>query len=134
MAFCDKKTQVRVFFFSPQNTSIWTSLSAFPSQIQREKSVYKIMKNSQVRAEKLGKTAEFVISLIFSTLMPLDRMFSNIFTKRLLRWIRLLIPISTYFEKIKYHLYNRLFWPQIAICDGQFRFYRKMLFVNAAYE
>ena len=43
------------------------------------------MKNSQVGAEKLGKTAEFVISLIFSTLMPLDRMFSNIFTKRLLR-------------------------------------------------
>ena len=69
---------------------------------------YKIMKNSQVGAENLGKTADLFICLVFSTLMPLDRMFSNIFTNRLLRRIRLLIPISTYFEK-KYHLYNRLF-------------------------
>jgi len=59
--------------------------SVFPSHIQRKKPFFKIMKNSQVGAEKLGKTADFVISLIFSTLMLLTRMFLNIFTNRLLR-------------------------------------------------
>ena len=77
------------------------SISLSKPCIQRKKPFYKILKNSQIGAEKLGKTADFVISLIFFfTLMLLDRMFFNIF------WIRLcmtnlLIPISTYLEKIK---------------------------------
>ena len=49
--------------------------SVFPSHIQQKKPFYKITKNSQVGAEELGNTADFVISLIFSTFMLLDRMF-----------------------------------------------------------
>ena len=107
--FVIKKASKSVFFISSKYVDMGIKRSVFLSQIQQKKAFYKIMKNSQVGAEKLGKTAEFVISLIFSTLMPLDRMFSNIFTNRLLRLIRLLIHISTYFDKIKYHLNNRLF-------------------------
>ena len=88
MAFCDIKTLVRVFFFLKYD-DMGIKILVFPSHIQRKKLFYKIMKNSQVGAEKLRKTADFVISLIFSTLMHLDRIFSNIFTNRWLRRIRL---------------------------------------------
>ena len=77
--FCDKKIASKSVFFSSQNTSLWASKD--PSF----QAIFKIMKNSQVGAENLGKTADFVISLIFSTLMLLTRMFLNIFTNRLLR-------------------------------------------------
>ena len=63
------------------------------------------MKNGQAGAEKLDKTADFVISLIFSTLMLLVRICLNIFTNCLLRTMlalqdEFLIHISTYFEKL----------------------------------
>ena len=64
MAFCDKNPSKSVFY-SSQNMSIFgIKRSVFSSHIQRKKNT-KIMKNSQVETEKLGKTADFVISLIF---------------------------------------------------------------------
>ena len=63
MAFCDKKTLVKVCFFS-KYVDMGIKRSVFPSHIQRKK-VNKIMKTSKVGTEKLGKTADFVISLIF---------------------------------------------------------------------
>ena len=55
-------------FFSSQNMSKWaTKDQSFQAIFNEKKLFYKIMKNSQVGAGKLKKTAEFVISLIFST-------------------------------------------------------------------
>jgi len=65
MAFCDKKASKSVFFISSKYVDMGIKRSVFLSQIQQKKAFYKIMKNSKVGAEKLGKTAEFVISLIF---------------------------------------------------------------------
>ena len=82
------------------------------------------MKNRPKLAEKLGKTADFVISLIFSTSMLLDHMFLNIFTNHLLRKIRLCMTnINTHidiFKKNSKLIVEPVFRPQIANCDNQF--------------
>ena len=70
MAHCDKKTPVSVFFFS-KYIDVGIKRFVFPSHIQWNKPFSKIMKNSPVGAEKLQKIADFMISLIFSTLMLL---------------------------------------------------------------
>ena len=106
MAICGRKTCIcyNTSDFPFQNMSLWSSKD-LSKQYSKEKSVLQIMRNSQVGAEKLGKTANFVISLIFSTLMLLDRMFLNIFTNHLLCRITSCIEatfdthISTYKKK-----------------------------------
>ena len=72
MAICDKKTLVKVFFF------------LLKLCLLRKKKFYKIKKNIEVGVEAMGKSADFVSYLIFSTLLQ-DRMFCNTFTNRLLR-------------------------------------------------
>ena len=59
------------------------------------------MKNGQAGAEKLDKTADFVISLIFSTLMLLVRIYLNSFANCLLRTIWL---CKTNFEYTYRHI------------------------------
>ena len=76
----------------------------FFKQISTEKPV---LQNNKKQGKKLT-----LFVPIFFTLMLLDRTFSNIFTNRLLRWIRLcktdlLISISTYLKRIK----KSLLWP-----------------------
>jgi len=75
MTLCDKNTLVGVFFPS-KKMSIWASKDpSFQAILNGKRTFYG---NSQVGAETLENKADFVISLIFSTLMLLDRMFLNI--------------------------------------------------------
>ena len=84
MVIYDKKNGSKSVF-SSQNSRYGHQNICLSKPYLTENPFYKIMKNSQVGAEKLGKSADFVISLISFTLMLLDRMFLNIFTNSLLR-------------------------------------------------
>ena len=78
IAFCDKKVfsfLLKICLHGHKNIRL---SKLYPKE---KKPFYKILKNSQVEAEKLRKTADFVISLIFPTFMLLEHMFLNIFTK-----------------------------------------------------
>ena len=80
--------------------------SVVSSLIYCKKRFSKKLKNSQLKAKRLGKTADFAICPFFTIQMLLEYSFINIFLNRFLRWIRLektdrLIPILTCFEKMK---------------------------------